>query len=274
MKKCFTLVEVLTVIGIICILAALMLPALSKARGKARGTSCANNIRNVNIGFMMYADDYNDYAMPAKWGKAAGENAMVDGQLFKDDNLYYYCFNPMVNTEGRLVTPSYARSKGDAWSKIIACPELLDPNEYDGDRLLDRPKIGIAYNGGIGKTSQYDMGWHRIVEPSAPARFVTHMDRILRSRVNGSWSVAPYYSRPAGYNDGYGENVPLEELKLEFTRHVGYVNVAFADGHVAFNATWEQFDECAGLCYDKETLGSAKFQMNLVPTPLPSDGRP
>jgi len=269
MKKCFTLVEVLTVIGIICILAALMLPALSKARGKARGTSCANNIRNVNLGFMMYADDYNDYAMPAKWGKAAGENAVVDGELFKADNLYYYCFNPIVNTEGRLVTPAYARSKGDAWSKIIACPELSDPNEYDGDRLLDRPKIGIAYNGGIGKTNQYDMGWHRIVEPSAPARFVTHMDRILRSRINGSWSIAPYYSRSAVYDDGYGENVPLDELRQEFTRHAGYVNVAFADGHVNFQATWEQFDECAGICYDQDALASAKFQMNLVPTPQP-----
>ena len=267
----FTVIELLTVIGIISILAALMLPALAKARGRARGISCGNNMRNVNMGLQLYADDFANYAMPAKWGKAVGEDAVVGGEIYRGDNLYYYCFNPVVNTDGALITPSQARARGDAWAKCIVCPEIEDANEYDGDRLLDRPRIGIAYNGGLGKTSQYDMGWHRITEPSDPARFVSYMDRILRSRLNGSWSVAPYYSRPAGYNDGYGENVPLAELKQEFKRHAGFVNTAFVDGHVDFAATWALFDECAGFCHDSMLFASGKIQMNLAPTPKPPD---
>jgi prepilin-type N-terminal cleavage/methylation domain-containing protein len=54
----FTLVELLSVIGIIVILASLLLPALSAARRKAGGTVCLNNLRQVNLGLGMFAEDH------------------------------------------------------------------------------------------------------------------------------------------------------------------------------------------------------------------------
>src|SRR5947208_128269 len=57
----FTLVELLVVMAIIAILAALLLPALNKTKEQGRATLCRNNMRQISLGMMLYADDNDNY---------------------------------------------------------------------------------------------------------------------------------------------------------------------------------------------------------------------
>ena len=59
-RRAFTLIELLVVIAIIAVLAAILFPVFAQAREKARQTACLSNMRQMTLGVMMYAQDYDE----------------------------------------------------------------------------------------------------------------------------------------------------------------------------------------------------------------------
>ena len=85
----FTLIELLIVISIIAILASLLLPALNKAKQKARSVTCLNNEKQLVLGMLLYANDHNDYTTGAFF-KASIYPTHLGGNMIWPYLIYSY----------------------------------------------------------------------------------------------------------------------------------------------------------------------------------------
>jgi prepilin-type N-terminal cleavage/methylation domain-containing protein len=259
----FTLIELLVVIAIIAILAAMLLPALTKAKLKAQGIQCMSNNRQLSLAWRLYADDNRDilvYASDDGTGQANPNNASAWTWTHMDFTSAQYNWDPTADITIRPLFP-YTKNPGiykcpadhstvkDAQGNIHPRVRTISMNLFVGGFAPDKSHIGAPGNDGgwswadgyviYAKMSDINGG-----APSpSPAKLWLFIDQ-REDRIN--WGN--YMTDMTGYSPNnpalykFGQDMP------GFYHHLA-AGFSFADGHSEIHR-WKDARTCPALDYE------------------------
>ena len=221
----FTLIELLVVIAIIAILAALLLPALSRAKSKAQDISCLSNLRQLQVCWQLYIGDHDD-RLPAN--TALNEGDMGDRGAWTVDLASWLQGNAWTditptNLQRGVLYP-YNHSLG-----IYRCP--ADKSTVRDQGLIPRNRsvsISMYMNFRADPTSPgYELCWHRLaqIQRPGPSRAAVFLDENEKSIQQSAFGInAP--DRLTMFDS------PLWTwVSFPATRHSNGGTLSFADGH-------------------------------------------
>ncbi len=227
--KAFTLVELLAVIAILVVLAALLLPALSRARAAADCTACRSNVRQIMLGVSMYVQEIGIYPDGGIYSPHQLQSYL--GVRFPDNNYTNVTSAPPLYLGPRnsvWACPGYNRLRGGFWSSggVLVYGGSYAYNDYGLTSL--RPGLGL-FNFITG-----DGAW---VKPAREGQVVSPSDMIALAdapldpsgyRILNFMRGRPNMSGSDAFN-GYDSLYKSISFAL---RHGPGWNVGFCDGHV------------------------------------------
>ena len=207
--RAFTLIEILVVIAIVGLLAALLLPVFARARASGRRTSCASNLKQIGLALGLYANDYRSYPY-------VDTGSRPDICLAWPNKLFSY-----VKSEAVFECPSFAYG---AFKASCPAPDTSTPGHpinFRGSYDVNLPNASYFKDPVTGITKESTP----VPQRFTPTRYTRPSTTILLLDGDGGF-VSPGYQEPTATDAATLANYGVD------AHHEGGANVSFADGHV------------------------------------------